>query len=42
MALHHRKQRLMSGTLILVSLALLAVVVMLAMAVRENRKKDDS
>jgi len=32
----------MSGTLILVSLAILAVVVMLAMAVRESLKKDDS
>ena len=32
----------MSGTLILVSLACLAVVIMVAMAVRENLKKDDS
>jgi len=42
MTLHHRKHLLMSGTLILVSLAILAVVVMLAMAVRESLKKDDS
>jgi hypothetical protein len=32
----------MSGTLILVFLAIIAVIVMLALALRESRKKEDS
>jgi len=32
----------MSGTLVLVSLAVVVLIVMLAMALRESRKKDDS
>ena len=42
MNLHHRKPILMSGTLILVALAIAAVVIMVALAVRESRKKEDS